>query len=117
MEILENYIPLSQQTQYEKMKTKFELVEGERNVLADNEAKLEEKVHQLTSQLEVERMASHNAIEQLEQEQCDKRQLQEDLNELQVSISRRDSYYSDTYSIFFWLGYVWLYKFHYTVEC
>jgi len=56
------------------MKTKFELVEGESlNILADNEAKPEEKVCQLTSQLEVERIISHNAIKQLEQEQCDKR--------------------------------------------
>ena len=66
------------------MKTKFELVEGERNILAENETKLEEKVQQLTSQLEVERLAAANAIEQLEQEQCDKRQLQEELNDLWV---------------------------------
>jgi len=66
------------------VKTKFELVEGERNILAENETKLEEKVKQLTSQLEVERLAAANAIEQLEQEQCDKRQLQEELNDLQV---------------------------------
>ena len=63
---------------------KYELVEGERNVLADNESKLEEKTRQLTSQLEVERMAAANAIEQLEQEQCDKRELQEQLNDLRV---------------------------------
>jgi len=66
------------------VKTKFELVEGERNILAKNETKLEEKVQQLTSQLEVERLAAANAIEQLEQEQCDKRQLQEELNDLRV---------------------------------
>ena len=66
------------------MKTKFELVEGEQNILAKNETKLGEKVQQPTSQLEVERLAAANAIEQLEQEQCDKRQLQEELNDLQV---------------------------------
>ena len=66
------------------MKTKYDLVEGERDVLADNESKLEEKVRQLTSQLEVERLAAANAIEQLEQEQCDKRELQEQLNDLKV---------------------------------
>ena len=59
-------------------------MEGERNVLADNESKLEEKVRQLTSQLEVERLAAANAIEQLEQEQCDKRELQEELNDIKV---------------------------------
>ena len=66
------------------MKTKFELVEGEQNILAKNETKLGEKVQQPTSQLEVERLAAANAIEQLEQEQCDKRQLQEELNDLRV---------------------------------
>ena len=66
------------------MKSKYDLVEGERDVLADNESKLEEKVRQLTSQLEVERLAASNAIEQLEQEQCDKRELQEEYNELKV---------------------------------
>ena len=41
-------------------------------------------MRQLTSQLEVERLAASNAIEQLEQEQCDKRELQEEYNELKV---------------------------------
>ena len=68
------------------MKSKYELVEGERDVLVDNETKLEEKVRQLTSQLEVERLAAANAIEQLEQEQCEKRELQEELNDLKVKI-------------------------------
>ena len=67
------------------MKTKYDLVEGERNVLVDNETKLEDKVRQLTSQLEVERLAAANAIEQLEQEQCDKRELQEELNDIKVT--------------------------------
>ena len=71
------------QTQLEKLKTKYDLVEGERDVLAENETKLE-KVRQLTSQLEVERLATANAIEQLEQEQCDKRELQEQLNDIKV---------------------------------
>lgn len=72
------------------MKTKYDLVEGERDVLVQNETKLEEKVRQLTSQLEVERLAAANAIEQLEHEQCDKRELQEELNDLKVinSVSR-----------------------------
>ena len=68
------------------MKSKYELVEGERNILVDNESKLEEKVQQLASQLEVERLAAANAIEQLEQEQCEKRELQEELNDLKVKI-------------------------------
>ena len=60
----------------------------------------------MTSQLEVERLTSHNAIEQLEQELCDKRQLQEDLNELQVSVCKigqlcvSEVLYSDTQGIF-----------------
>ena len=77
------------QTQLEKLKTKYDLVEGERDILAENETKLEEKVRQLTSQLEVERLAAANAIEQLEQEQCDKRELQEQLNDLKV---RKNNY-------------------------
>ena len=67
------------------MKTKYDPVEGERNVLVDNEIKLEDKVRQLTSQLEAERLAAANAIEQLEQEQCAKRELQEELNDIKVT--------------------------------
>ena len=46
-------------------------------------------MRQLTSQLEVERLAAANAIEQLEQEQCDKRELQEQLNDLKL---RKNNY-------------------------